>query len=171
MALDDQSPVSPRRLPPGTRIAAVVSEYHQDLTGGMLRSAQAELEGAGLEEGSLEVAWVPGAFELPIVAQAFAGRQDVDAVLCFGLVLTGETTHDRWVCHAATEGILRVSLETQTPVLFGLLTCQSMEQARERALPSSEGGHHDKGREVARAAVGVLAALEIARGQGKGARQ
>lgn len=165
MAFDDKSPVSARRLPPGTRIAAVVSEYHRDLTGGMLRSAQSELEGAGLEEGALEVAWVPGAFELPIVAQRFAIRPDIDAVLCFGLVLTGETTHDRWVCHAATEGILRVSLETQTPVLFGVLTCLTMKQAIERALPSSEGGHHDKGREVARAARGVLEALEIAKGK------
>ncbi len=170
MALDDKSTASARRLPTGARLAAVVSEYHQDLTGGMLRSAQAELEAAGLEENALEVAWVPGAFELPIVAQRFASRTDIDAVLCFGLVLTGETTHDRWVCQAATDGILKVSLETQTPVLFGLLTCQTLEQARQRALPPSEGGHHDKGREVARAALGVLEALAVAAGRSEGER-
>lgn len=166
MALDDKSSNSERRLPAHARVAVVVSEYHRDLTGGMLRSAQLELEGAGLTEGALEVAWVPGAFELPIVAQRFARRTDVDAVLCFGLVLTGETTHDRWVSHAATEGIMKVSLETETPVLFGVLTCQTLEQARARALPADEGGTHDKGREVARAAVGVLAALAVAEGEG-----
>jgi len=166
MALDDKSSVSEQRLPAHARVAVVVSEYHQDLTGGMLRSAQGELEAAGLTDGALEVAWVPGAFELPIVAQRFACRDDVHAVLCFGLVLTGETNHDRWVSHGATEGIMKVSLETNTPVLFGVLTCQTLEQARARALPSDEGGTHDKGREVARAAVGVLAALEAATGRG-----
>lgn len=167
MALDDKSSVTDRCLPPGARVAVVVSEYHRELTGEMLGSAQRELEAAGLGEGALEVAWVPGAFELPIVAQRFARRDDVHAVLCFGLVLTGQTTHDRWVAHGATEGLQKVALETGTPVLFGVLTCQTLEQASARALPADKGGTHDKGREVARAAVGVLEALEVAAGPGR----
>ena len=98
MALDDKSASTSRRLPPGARVAIVVSEYHRELTGAMLASARSELEAAGLGENALEVAWVPGAFELPIVAQRFARRDDVHAVLCLGLVLTGETTHDRGSC-------------------------------------------------------------------------
>jgi 6,7-dimethyl-8-ribityllumazine synthase len=170
MALDEKSSVSARCLPPGARIAVVVSEYHRELTGEMLASARRELEAAGLGEDALEVAWVPGAFELPIVAQRFARRDDVHAVLCFGLVLTGQTTHDRWVAHGATEGLQKVALETETPVLFGVLTCQTLEQASTRALPADQGGTHDKGREVARAAVGVLQALEVAEGSTGGGR-
>ncbi|MDA1267297.1 MAG: 6,7-dimethyl-8-ribityllumazine synthase [Planctomycetota bacterium] len=164
MALDDKSSGSDRRLPANTRIAVVVSEYHRDLTGAMLESARATLVAAGLDERDFEVAWVPGAFELPIVAQRFAERDDIDAVLTFGLVLTGETTHDRWVSQGTTLGITQASLQARTPILFGVLTCQTLEQARDRALPADQGGRHDKGREVARAAVGVLAALELAAG-------
>ncbi len=171
MALDKQSLDSKqslesnRRAPSGARFAVVVSEYHRELTGAMLASARAELEGAGAAPRDIEVAWVPGAFELPIVAQRFAEREDIHAVLCFGLVLRGETTHDRWVAGGAAEGIGRVALDTRTPVLLGVLTCQTLEQARARALPRSQGGVHDKGREVARAALGVLAALETATGK------
>ena len=91
-------------------------------------------------------------------------RHDIDAVLCFGLVLKGETTHDHWVAHAATQGILEASLETDTPILFGVLTCNDLDQAKARALPAEKGGREDKGREVARAAIGVLAALDVADG-------
>lgn len=163
MALDDKSTRSDRSLPPGSRVGVCVSTYHQDLTGKMLASASATLEAAGLHEDDLEVAWVPGAFELPIVAQRFAERDDIHAVLCFGLVLTGETTHDRWVTEGATVGITQVSLETRTPILFGLLTCQSLDQAHARARTADEGGQ-DKGREVARAAIEVLQALTVASG-------
>ena len=83
-------------------------------------------------------------------------------VLCFGLVLTGETTHDHWVSMGATQGITLASLETDKPILFGVLTCQTIEQARARALPASEGGKEDKGREVARAALAALDALDEA---------
>ena len=150
--------------PSGTRIACVVSEYHSDLCGAMLDSAKNVLTQAGVATDDIEVAWAPGAFELPIVAKRFARREDIHAVLCFGLVLTGETNHDRYVSYGATEGLLKVSLATDTPVLFGVLTCQNLDQAKARALPPSDGGVQDKGHEVARAALGVLHALEVASG-------
>jgi len=148
-------------------VAAVVSDYHRDLTGAMLDSARRTLVEAGMAEEDLEVVWAPGAFELPIIAQRLARRPDVDAVLCFGLVLTGETTHDRYVAGGATWGIQKVALECDKPVLFGVLTCQDVEQARQRALPPDAGGRQDKGREVARAAIATLAALELASARGK----
>lgn len=126
----------------------------------MLRSAQAELEASGMEPDGMRVVHAPGAFELPLIARRLARRKDIDAVLCFGLVLTGETTHDKWVAMGATQGITQASLETDKPILFGVLTCQTLEQARARALPVSEGGKEDKGREVARAAIETLDALE-----------
>lgn len=164
MALDHKSADRPRRLRPGARLAAVVSTYHDELTGEMLASGRRELAAAGLPEGDLEVARVPGAFELPIVARRFARRADVHAVMCFGVVIEGETTHDHWVAHGAVQGLLQVALETDTPVLLGVLTCRTLEQARARALPAQRGGL-DKGREVARAAIDVLEALEVADGR------
>ena len=139
-----------------------MSEFHSELTGAMLASAREELVRGGVAADDIEVARVPGAFELPLVARRFARRDEIDAVLCLGLVLKGETTHDRHVAHAAAHGILEVALETDTPVLFGVLTCQTLEQARARALPVDQGGREDKGREVARAALSVLNALDTA---------
>lgn len=141
------------------RVAAVVSRFHEDLTGAMLRSAEAELRAAGMRD-DVRVVWAPGAFELPLLARRLARRDDVDAVLCFGLVLKGETTHDHWVAMGATQGLTLAALETDKPILFGVLTCQTLEQARSRALPASEGGDEDKGREVARAAIRALNALD-----------
>ncbi|MFT7677965.1 MAG: 6,7-dimethyl-8-ribityllumazine synthase [Planctomycetota bacterium] len=164
MARDENSSDRIPQAPSGARFAFVVSEYHRDLCGAMLDSARGILSQAGVAEDDLEVAWVPGAFELPLVARRFARRRDIQAVMCFGLVLTGETSHDRYVSYGATEGLLRASFETDTPVLFGVLTCQTLEQARARALPVSAGGEQDKGATIARAALGVLHALEVADG-------
>lgn len=171
MALDPKSAARNRVERPGVRIGAVVSLFHEDLTGAMLRSAEAELRAAGMEEDGMKVVWVPGAFELPLVARRMARRKDVDAVLCFGLVLTGETNHDHWVSMGATQGIVMASMQTDKPILFGVLTCQTLEQATARALPASEGGGgEDKGREVARAALATLAAMdECADESGSGA--
>jgi len=149
-------------LLPGTRIGAVVSTFHADLTRAMLASARGTLEAAGLAPENLLVLEVAGAFELPLVARRLAVRDDVDAVLCFGLVLKGETSHDVYISQAAAHGILQVSLETDKPVLFGVLTCDTEQQARARALARADGGAHDKGAEVARAALASLAAMKAA---------
>lgn len=126
----------------------------------MLDSAKKELALSGVREENIRVVWVPGSFEIPLVARALARRRDVDAVLCLGLVLKGETEHEHWVAQGATQGLMAVSLETDKPLLFGVLTCATIEQARARALPKERGGREDKGREVARSAIEMLAALE-----------
>ena len=148
-------------LPSGTRVAALVSSYHGELCRKMLGSARRTLEACGLASGNLRVLEVPGAYELPVVARRLAGRKDVDAVLCFGLVLRGSTDHDRYISNAVATRLVDASFETNTPVLFGVLTPNTVEQAEERARLAEEGGL-DKGREVALAAVHVLNALESA---------
>lgn len=165
MALDPKSAARDRPQRPGVRVAAVVSSFHDDLTGAMLESARRELIACGMDAADFEVAWVPGSFELPLVARRLARRDDIDAVLALGLVLTGETTHDRWVAQGATEGLMRASLETDKPIAFGVLTCQSLAQARSRALPPDQGGKEDKGREVARAVIMTLNTLDQAAGR------
>ncbi|HVS09194.1 MAG TPA: 6,7-dimethyl-8-ribityllumazine synthase [Planctomycetota bacterium] len=157
-------------LRPGVRIGAVVSTFHAELSGAMLESALRTLAAAGLADGDLLVLSVPGAFELPLVARRLALREDVAAVLCLGVVLRGETPHDRYIASAASRGILQASLDADKPVLFGVLTCDTLEQARARALPPEEGGIEDKGREVALAAIQALAAMDAASTIGLGPR-
>ena len=161
MALDEQSRLRPRpALPhPDVRIAIVVARFHEELTGAMLASATKELVAAGVKPANVLVAFVPGSFELPVVADR-AANADVDAVLALGVVIEGETTHDHWVAHGAVTGLMHIALETGVPIHLGVLTCATMEQARARALPPELGGKEDKGREVARAALETLAALD-----------
>jgi len=142
----------------------VVSGYHADVTGGMLESALATLAAAGLPRARVDVVEAPGTFELPLLAQRAARRREVLAVLCFGLVLKGETEHDRYIAAACADGLMRVALECDKPVLFGVLTCGTLAQAQRRARRASEGGL-DKGREVALAALGALAALQTIGGK------
>jgi len=173
--------LSALRLHPATRIAAVVSLYHSELTLAMCASARATLEAAGLAPAHFLEVHAPGAFELPLLARRLARRDDLEAVLCFGLVLRGETTHNEHVARAATDGLARVALECDKPVLFGLLTCDDLAQARARALTPEQGGTLDKGAEVARAALEALRAIDAidaernrggwhARSQGRGGR-
>jgi len=164
------APAGSHRLPAGARIACAVSTYHEDITGEMLSSALEALAELGVEREAVLVVACPGAFELPLVARRLAQRKDVVAVLCFGLVLKGETEHDRYISEACAQGLTKVALETDTPILFGVLTCANLEQARERARRETAGGQ-DKGREVAVAALEVLAALRAAEERAKPARK
>ena len=151
------------RLPRGTRVVCCSSSYHAELTGLMRDSALETLIEAGVAEDNVFDVGVPGAYELPIVAQRLAQRSDVDAVLCFGLVLKGETEHDIHISNAVANGLMRVGLDSGKPVLFGVLTCGTLEQAQARARRRSEGGL-DKGHEVAKACVHALHALREADG-------
>ena len=163
MTLDSASEAGAARplLPQGTRLVALVSSYHGDLCRKMLGSARRTLQACGLGDRNLRSIEVPGAYELPIVARRLAARDDVDGVLCFGLVLRGSTDHDRYISNAVATRLMDASFETDTPILFGVLTPNTVEQAEERARLVTEGGL-DKGREVALAAVRVLNALDAA---------
>jgi len=158
-ALERTVPVRPRTL--DGHLACVLSSYHGEITGAMLASALETLAGAGIPADEVEVVHAPGAFELPLLAQALARRGDVAAVLCFGLILKGETEHDRHIASACAQGLMQVSLQHSKPVLFGVLTCASVGQARRRARTEAEGGL-DKGREVALACLAALDALAVA---------
>jgi len=156
---DSASPQLP--TPAGARalrVGCVAATYHADLVGRMVASARRTLEQAGLAPADFVEVSVPGAFELPLVAQRMARRDDIDAVLTFGLILKGETEHDRHIAGAVAHALTSVGLETGTPVLFGVLTCSTLDQARARARGAEEGGL-DKGGEVARAAIAVLHSL------------
>ena len=129
--------------------AIVVSRYNEMITGKLLEGAIGKLRSAGVAEDAIYVAHVPGAWELPVVAQTFAEDAGVAAVLCLGAVIKGETTHDQYINQQVAESLGRLALERRKPVLFGLLTCNTMEQAINRA-----GGRvGNKGEECAEAAL------------------
>ena len=153
MSLDPGSKNRRRPRSARARIGVVVSSYHGELTQVMLASALAELGKSGIVEALIVPA--PGVFEIPLLARELARRKDIDAVLTFGLVLRGETTHDHWVAHGAVTGLVQASLETGKPLALGILTCAKLSQAKARARP--------KGREVARAALDSLEALRLLR--------
>lgn len=137
----------------GLRIAIVAAEWHEVVMNGLIAGAQSACADAGAAHVLVRV---PGAFELPLAAAACADA-GFDAVVALGCVIRGGTPHFDYVCQAATSGLSRVALDTRIPVGFGLLTCDTDQQARERAgLP---GSIEDKGREAAEAAMATVLSL------------
>lgn len=141
----------------GIRIGVVTSRYHDAITGKLLEGARAAFMRAGGSEADLVLVEAPGAFELVAIAHALVGRADVDAVVGIGCVLTGETSHDRWICEGVANGFAALTAQTGKPVAFGVLTCQSLEQAAARA----GGAKGNKGEEAMLAAI--VAAQAVAR--------
>lgn len=138
------------------RIAIVVSEWNRMITAKLLEGAQGTLTNAGIAESQFDIAWVPGAWEIPLVAQRFAKSRKYDAVICLGAVIRGETTHDQHINRAVSLTLQQIALSCDVPILFGLLTCKSMEQAIHRA----GGNVGNKGSECAEAALSMIALLK-----------
>ncbi|HTU95382.1 MAG TPA: 6,7-dimethyl-8-ribityllumazine synthase [Solirubrobacteraceae bacterium] len=135
------------------RVALCVARFYEDLASALEQGARAALEEAGVE--TVESFTVPGAFELPLVAKYAAESGRFDAVVCLGAVIRGETDHYEYVCSSAADGITRVALDTGVPCGFGVLTVDTMEQARERV---TGGAKRDSGRHAVDA---VLASLDV----------
>ena len=117
----------------GARIGIVASRFNEFITAKLLGGAQDALLRHEVREEDIEVAWVPGAFELPLMAAKMARSGRYDAVLCLGAVIRGATSHYDLVCNEAAKGVAAVGLETGVPVLFGVVTTETIEQAIERA--------------------------------------
>jgi 6,7-dimethyl-8-ribityllumazine synthase len=115
------------------RYGIVVSRYNESITSKLLDGALSTLKAAGLIENAIDVAWVPGAFEIPLVAEQMAGSGRYEAVLCLGAVIRGDTTHDQHINRAVSLGIMETGLRHGIPVLFGVLTCDTVEQAIQRS--------------------------------------
>jgi 6,7-dimethyl-8-ribityllumazine synthase len=131
------------------RIAIAVTRWNELVTERLLGGARDGLVRHGVAETHVDVAWVPGAFELPLVAKRLAESRKYDAVICLGAVIRGATSHYDIVCNQAAAGITRAGLDTGVPVVFGVLTTDTIEQALERA--GSKAGN--KGFEAAGVAI------------------
>ncbi|WP_409291505.1 6,7-dimethyl-8-ribityllumazine synthase [Peribacillus sp. SCS-37] len=117
----------------GLRVAVVVGRFNEFITGKLLTGALDGLRRHGVDEENVDVAWVPGAFEIPQVAKRLAVKGGYDAVITLGTVIRGATTHYDYVCNEVAKGVSSVSLETGVPIIFGVLTTENIEQAIERA--------------------------------------
>ncbi len=127
----------------------VVSRYNHSITAKLLDGALQTLADAGVADEEVDVAWVPGAWEIPVVAQRLAASGRYAAVLCLGAVIRGETTHDQYINLQVSVSLGQLAVATGVPVLFGLLTCNTLEQALHRA----GGDVGNKGVECAQAAL------------------
>jgi 6,7-dimethyl-8-ribityllumazine synthase len=154
-------PLRGRRDGAGLRVAIVVSRFNETITRRLLHGAQEALRRCGVADGAVDVAWAPGTFDLPVVAQTLARSGRYDALVCLGCVIRGETTHDRYVALGAATGLVRVALDAALPVTFGVLTTQTLAQAEER----SGGAHGNKGEEAALAAVEMATLLRQIEGR------
>ncbi|MEO1497221.1 MAG: 6,7-dimethyl-8-ribityllumazine synthase [Planctomycetota bacterium] len=144
--------VSPQ---PNDRYAIVVAEWNRAVTGKLSDGAVETLTAAGVSADAIDVVWVPGAWEIPVAAQRLADTCRYAAVITLGAVIKGETAHDHWINHGVTEALMRIATEHSLPVLFGVLMCDSMEHAINRA----GGSVGNKGVECADAALKMTAVL------------
>ena len=115
------------------KIAIVVARFNEFITSKLLGGAIDTLKRHETPEENISVAWVPGAFEIPLVAKKFAESKKFDAVICLGAVIRGATTHYDYVCNEVSKGIAQISLQTGVPTIFGIVTTENIQQAIERA--------------------------------------
>jgi 6,7-dimethyl-8-ribityllumazine synthase len=147
----------PIAAPDGSeRFAIVVSQWNRAVTDKLLAGAVAVLHEAGVPDDHIDVAWVPGSWEIPLAARRFADNVAYSAVLCLGAVVRGETSHDQHINRGVSLALMDITLASNMPVLFGVLTCENMAQALDRA----GGAHGNKGRECAEAALHMAGLLK-----------
>lgn len=136
----------------GHHIAIVVARFNELITGRLLEGARSTLARQGIKNEDIDIAWVPGSFEIPLTAKRMAKTGRYAAVICLGAVIRGETDHYQFVASSASNGVAQVALQTDVPILFGILTTDNLDQALARA--GSKAGN--KGFDAA------MAALEMA---------
>ena len=150
--------------PAAARFAVIVSRFNEFITSKLLGGALDALERHGVDRGRVDVVWSPGSFEMPVIAQRLARGGGYAAVICLGAVIRGGTEHHRYIAAEAAKGIAQVALQADVPCLFGVLTCDTIEQAVERA--GTKAGN--KGADAAVAALemaNLLAELPAPAGQ------
>jgi 6,7-dimethyl-8-ribityllumazine synthase len=139
----------------GLRLAVVAGRFNDHVTKPLLEGALGRLEECGIDRAAVPVHWVPGAFEIPLVAKQLAGSGTVDAVVCLGAVIRGETAHFDYVAGPCAYGVARAALDTGVPVIFGVLTTDNVDQALDRA----GGCEGNKGAEAAATAIEMVTLL------------
>ena len=140
----------------GMKFALIVSRFNEQVTKGLERGARRALEEAGVAEEDIVVYYVPGAFEIPFTAATVVEKRAVDAVICLGAIIRGETPHFEYISRAVSSGIMELNLRAHKPVVFGVLTTDTLEQADAR----SGQGSDNKGYEAGMAAVEMVTLMK-----------
>ncbi|MBY0383331.1 MAG: 6,7-dimethyl-8-ribityllumazine synthase [Xanthobacteraceae bacterium] len=140
----------------GMRFGIVVAKFNKFVTSKLLSSCLDGLTKHGVKESDIDVARVPGAFEIPLVAKTLARSGRFDAVICLGAVIRGDTPHFDYICHEASRGIGQASLETGVPIIFGVLTTETVAQAIERA----DTAKFNRGGEAAKSAIEMASVIK-----------
>ena len=136
----------------GQKVAVIVARFNEFITKNLLEACLSELQQCGVKKNNITVVWVPGAFEIPVTAKKLALKKEIDAVICLGAVIRGETLHYELVANDTSRGIMQVGLETNKPVIMGVLAVDTLEQAYKRSEEKGE----NKGKEAALAAVEMI---------------
>ena len=134
------------------KVALVAARFNEFITSKLIGGAMDGLTRHGVQEEDISLAWVPGAFEIPLIASKMAASGKYDAVICLGAVIRGSTSHYDYVCNEVSKGIAQVSLSTGIPVMFGVVTTENIEQAIERA--GTKAGN--KGSDCAESAIEMV---------------
>lgn len=144
----------------GLKFGIVAAKFNQRVTGTLLRACVDALEGHGVERDAIHVVRVPGAFEIPLVAQTMARGGRVDAVICLGAVIRGDTPHFEYISAEVSRGIGQAALESAVPIIFGVLTTETVAQAEERADPKK----FNRGGEAAKSAIEMARVMSLLSG-------
>ena len=141
----------------GLKIGIVAARFNEFIVSKLVSGAEDCLYRHDVAKEDVEIAWVPGAFEIPLVAQAMARTKKYDAIICLGCVIRGATSHYDYVCNEVSKGIAKVSLDENLPVMFGVVTTENIEQAIERAGTKAGNKGYD-------CAMGALEMVSLLRG-------
>lgn len=141
----------------GKKFAIIVGRFNEFITSKLLSGALDCLQRHEVKEENIEIAWTPGAFEIPLIAKKLAKTGNYDAVICLGAVIRGATSHYDYVCNEVAKGIAQVSLQSEIPVLFGVVTTENIEQAIERAGTKSG----NKGYDAALSAIEMVSLIDV----------
>lgn len=145
----------------GLKFGIVAAKFNQRITGTLLRACLDALESHGVERDAIDVVRVPGAFEIPLVAQTIARAGRVDAVICLGAVIRGDTPHFEYISAEVSRGIGQAALENAVPIIFGVLTTETVAQAEERADPKK----FNRGGEAAKSALEMAKVMRLLKGE------
>lgn len=143
----------------GWRFGIVAAKFNQRVTGKLLYACADTLESHGVAKDAIHVVRVPGAFEIPLVARTMAASGRIDAVICLGAVIRGDTPHFDYICAEVSRGIGQVALDTAVPIIFGVLTTETVAQAEERADPKK----FNRGGEAAKSAIEMVRVMRMVR--------
>jgi len=149
---EDMNTITGKLISENIKIGIVAARFNEFITSKLLSGAIDGLVRHGVNDEDISVAWVPGAYEIPLIASKMAKSRKYDAIICLGAVIRGSTTHYDYVCNEVSKGIAQVSLASDIPVLFGVLTTENIEQAIERAGVKSG----NKGFECAEGAIEMV---------------